>query len=108
MVSRAAAVGADAVKFGVFKADEFCAKSDPLYAMFKRCELPDDAWHEIKRRCDVNGVTFFATPQNHSDLELLLKVGVPCVKVGSDDLANTALIESYARHGLQMILSTGM
>lgn len=108
MVDAAAKCGVDAVKFGVFKADEFCAKSDPLYETFKRCELPDDAWYEIKARCVANNVIFFATPQNESDLAILLKVGVPCVKVGSDDLSNVALLKSYAVHGLPMILSTGM
>lgn len=96
------------VKFGIFKADEFCAKSDPLYETFKHCELPDDAWYEIKAECERHDVIFFATPQNESDLEILLKVGVPCIKVGSDDLTNILLIHNYAKHGLPIILSTGM
>lgn len=108
MVDEAAACGVHAVKFGVFKADEFCAKSDSLYETFKRCELPDDAWYEIRARCDAAGVVFFGTPQNESDLEILLKVGVPCIKVGSDDLTNLALIRAYAKHRLPLILSIGM
>lgn len=108
MVRAARNAGCDSVKFGTFKADEFCAKSDPLYATFKSCELPDDAWYEIKAEADREGITFFSTPQNKSDLDLLLKVGVPCVKIGSDDLTNLELIRSYWRTGLPMILSTGM
>lgn len=108
MVGVAAKAGVDAVKFGAFKAAGFCSKNDPLYETFRRCELPDDAWYEIKARCVANNVTFFATPQNESDLEILLKVGVPCVKVGSDDLSNSALISAYAAHGLPLILSIGM
>lgn len=108
MVGVAKAAGCDAVKFGTFKAAEFCAPDDPLYAMFKSCELEDGAWKIIKREADRIGITFFSTPQNETDLKVLLDVGVPCIKVGSDDLTNTALIESYASHGLPMILSTGM
>lgn len=108
LIDAAAKTGVQAVKFGAFKADEFCAKSDPLYEVFKRCELPDSAWSTIRNRCVRDGVIFFATPQNYTDLKVLLSVGVPCIKVGSDDLVNYALIESYAANGLPMILSTGM
>lgn len=108
MVHAAAGAGVDALKWGIFKADEFCRKSDPLYPVFKQSELPDSAWPEIKAACERAGLIFFATPQNPSDLETLLRVGVPCVKVGSDDLTNLTLIERYARTGLPIILSTGM
>lgn len=108
MIDIAADCGVDAVKFGVFKADEFCRKNDPLYETFKRCELPDESWAALKTRCEKRDVIFFATPQNEGDFDVLRRVGVPCVKVGSDDLANTRLITSYAKHGLPMILSSGM
>lgn len=108
MVGVAKDAGCDGVKFGTFKAAEFCAPDDPLYEMFKSCELPDYAWSTIKREADRLGIIFFSTPQNESDLKLLLNVGVPCIKVGSDDLTNLALIEAYASHGLPIILSTGM
>jgi sialic acid synthase SpsE len=108
MIRAAAKADVDAVKFGVFKADEFCSRRDPLYETFKRCELPDSAWAEIKAECERNDVIFFATPQNRSDLDILLDVGVPFIKIGSDDLANVALVESYAETKLPIILSTGM
>ena len=37
-----------------------------------------------------------------------MKVGVPCVKVGSDDFTNLPLLRQYARTGLPLILSSGM
>lgn len=108
MIGVAKAAGCDAVKFGTFKAAEFCAPDDPLYEMFKSCELPDYAWRILKREADRQGIIFFSTPQNESDLALLLDVGVPCIKVGSDDLTNLALLRAYRRAALPMILSTGM
>jgi N,N'-diacetyllegionaminate synthase len=54
------------------------------------------------------GIMFLSTPQNVTDLELLLEIGVPALKVGSDDLTNGPLIERYARTGLPLILSCGM
>lgn len=107
MVRVAARCGVESVKFGVFRADEFCHPDDPLYGTFKRCELPEWAWTIIKAECERAGVIFFATPQNPSDFGVLLNVGVPCVKVGSDDLTNLALIKHYAAK-LPTILSIGM
>lgn len=108
MIAVAQEAGCDAVKFGTFKAAEFCAPSDPLYTVFKSCELPDRAWTVLKQECYKSGILFFSTPQNATDLALLLAAGVPCIKIGSDDLTNTALIEAYAKVGLPLILSTGM
>lgn len=108
MVKVAAHAGVDAVKVGVFKADEFCAKSDRLYETFKLCELPEEAWGQIKAECERRHLLFFGTPQNIGDLATLLRVGVPCVKIGSDDLTHLDLIFAYTVSGLPMILSTGM
>ena len=122
MIEAAKAAGADAVKFQTFKAEEFCGDPDqlftyrsqgrtvtePMRAMFQRYEFPREAWREIKAHCEATGITFFSTPQNRSDLDLLNEIGVPAVKVGSDDFSNLPLLRSYARTGLPMILSCGM
>ena len=39
---------------------------------------------------------------------MLLKTGVPAIKVGSDDLTNLPLLEDYSKEGLPMLISTGM
>lgn len=100
--------GADVVKFQTFKADEFCKKDDPLYPVFKDCELPDEAWSTIAKICGDAGIMFMSTPQNPSDLELLLPLGMPAIKIGSDDCANIPLVKEYTSHGLPLIISTGM
>ncbi len=122
MVAVARRAGADAIKFQTFKADEFVGDPGQTYtyrsqgkdvtesmlAMFRRHELPPEAWFAIKAECDRQGVIFMSTPQNRSDLDLLLDVGVPAVKVGSDDFTNLPLLKSYATAGLPLILSCGM
>jgi N,N'-diacetyllegionaminate synthase len=122
MVRAARAAGADAVKFQTFKADEFVGDPNQTYtyrsqgedvtesmlAMFRRCELPREAWFAIRAECDRQGIVFLSTPQNRSDLDLLLEIGVPAVKIGSDDFTNLPLLRSYAATGLPLILSCGM
>jgi len=122
MVRVASEAGADAVKFQTFKAEEFVADPEQTYtyrsqgkdvtesmlAMFRRYELPREDWFAIKAECDRQGIVFMSTPQNRTDLDLLLEVGVPAVKVGSDDFTNLPLLKSYAATGLPLILSCGM
>lgn len=108
MVHVAHQAGCSAVKFQTYKAAEFCQPDDPLFESFKRGELPDTAWPLLKAECEKAGITFLSTPQNRSDLDILLKVGVPAVKVGSDDLTNLPLLQSYVTTGLPLILSCGM
>lgn len=122
MIDAAKSAGADAVKFQTFRAEEFCGdpnqqftytsagkkKTESMLEMFKRMELGRDDWKRIKSYADKVGITFFSTPQNFSDLELLLPLGIPAIKVGSDDLTNLPLISKYAEKDLPIILSSGM
>jgi len=122
MIRVAARTGCDAVKFQTFCAAEFVNDrnqlftyrsqgrevTEPMLDMFQRYELPLSAWQTIRAECDAAGIVFFSTPQNPSDLQLLLQLGVPCVKVGSDDFTNLPLLREYARTRLPVILSSGM
>ena len=122
MIEVAKEVGADAVKFQTFKAEEFCGDPEQQFTyqsqgksvtesmldMFKRYEFEPEQWHEIKAYCDTIGITFFSTPQNRPDLDLLMSIGVPAIKVGSDDFTNLPLLQSYAAEDIPLILSCGM
>jgi N,N'-diacetyllegionaminate synthase len=122
MIEVAKEAGADAVKFQTFKAEEFCGDpeqtftyqsrgqsvTESMLAMFKRYEFAPEQWPEIKTHCDAVGITFFSTPQNRSDLDLLMSIGVPAIKVGSDDFTNLPMLRSYAQENLPLILSCGM
>lgn len=114
--------GADAVKFQTFRAVDFCGDPTQTYTyrsrgetvtesmldMFRRHELFEPDWRAIRAACDEIGITFFSTPQDPNDLELLLEIGVPALKIGSDDFSNLPLVAAYARTGLPLILSCGM
>jgi len=121
MIEVAKNSGANAVKFQTFSATEFCGEqqqftyqsqgntvTESMLEMFQRHEFTREQWFSLKKECDRQGITFMSTPQNRTDLNLLLEVGIPAIKVGSDDLTNIPLIRSYAEERLPLILSSGM
>ena len=115
-------IGLNAIKFQTFKAKEFCGDPNQTYTykskgkevtesmleMFSRYEFSDVEWGKIKDKCDLEKITFLSSPQNFSDLELLLKLGIDAIKVGSDDLTNLPLLKKYSLTNLPIILSSGM
>jgi len=122
MIEVAKQSGADAVKFQTFKAEEFCGDksqmftyqsqgksiTEPMFEMFKRYEFDYDDWLKIKQKCDDEDILFLSTPQNRSDLDLLLTLDLKAIKVGSDDFTNLPLLESYSTTKLPMKVSCGM
>jgi N,N'-diacetyllegionaminate synthase len=122
MIDVAKEAGADAVKFQTFKAEELCSDNKQMFTyksqgnnvtesmlkMFKRYELNTSELKEIKKYSEKKKITFFSTPQNLSDLKILKKIGIPAIKVGSDDFVNLPLISEYAKTKLPIILSCGM
>ena len=122
MVLAAKDTGADCIKFQTFSADEFCADKESsfsyqsqgttvvekMYDMFKRFEFSDQEWLELKLFCDQNDILFLTTVQDTVNLDMLLKIGLEGIKVGSDDFDHTLNLERYAKTGLPIILSKGM
>ena len=122
MIKVAKNSGADAIKFQTFKATEIVSDkllkctyksqrkmiTESQLELFKRCELDRDNFFEIKKACDKENILFLSTPQNRSDLDLLLEIGIPAIKVGSDDFTNIPLLKNYSNTGLPLIVSCGM
>jgi N,N'-diacetyllegionaminate synthase len=123
IIDEAKKCGVDAVKFQVFKADEFVSDLSSTYTyrsrgelitesmleIFKRYEFDAAEWKEIFGYCKNKNMEFFVTPQNPSDLDFILSiVDIPVIKVGSDDLTNLELLEYYAKKNKPVIISAGM
>lgn len=122
MIDVAKAAGVDCVKFQTFKADEFVGDPNQMFTyysqgkevtesmleMFRRYEFNEAQWVKVKAKCDEVGIHFMSTPQNYTDLQVLLKLGISTIKVGSDDFTNIPLIKKYSETGFPIILSIGM
>jgi len=122
MVRVAKDIGADCIKFQTFSAEEFCSNKESLfeyksqgkivvekmYDMFKRFEFTTQEWIELKSFCEKQNILFLTTVQDQINLEMLLKIGIEGIKIGSDDFDHLINLERYAKTGLPLILSKGM
>lgn len=122
MVVAARDIGADCIKFQTFTAEEFCADrtktftyksqgrevTESEFEMFKRLEFSRDQWAELMAFCKAQDILFMTTVQDPVNLEMMLQLGLPAIKVGSDDFDHMVNLRTYAATGLPLILSKGM
>jgi N,N'-diacetyllegionaminate synthase len=120
LVDAAVEAGADAVKFQMFRADELVTASAPMAAyqqkacgttsqreMLTKLELAFESFACLRDYCDRKGALFFATPFSVADVDRLVKLSVPAIKIASTDLTNPVLLRAAVDTGLPMIVSTG-
>ena len=122
MIDIAKNAGVQAIKFQTYDATQMIVNKKLKYSyksqgkkitesmldMFERCEFSKTQWYKIKKYCDKKKIMFLSTPQNPSDLELLLDIGIHAIKIGSDDFTNLSLIKKFSNSKLPIILSCGM
>ncbi len=119
LVESAKRVGADAVKFQVFTADNLVVDNAPTAdyqgkkgyksqkEMLRELELTRQEFTDLFYYCRDVGIEFLATPFSIDDLEFLLDLGVNVLKIASPYLVNLPLIERAIESGLPIIASTG-
>lgn len=108
LVEEAAKAGVNAVKLQTIQVNEAYLPGEPSYEVFKGLWLEAEDLEELMRVAEKNGVLLFSTAGDLFSLDLMLKLGMPLVKVSSGLMTHHPLIAKIAKTGLPMILSTGM
>lgn len=121
LIDVAATSGADAVKFQTFRAALLTTSESPLAtyqqghgidadqrSMLQRLELPDSAWPMLANHAWSKGLIFLSTPFDEDSLDMLVRIGIPAIKIASPDATNHRLLRHAAKTGLPLIVSTGM
>ncbi|MBN1431633.1 MAG: N-acetylneuraminate synthase family protein [Methanomicrobiaceae archaeon] len=108
LIDIAADAGVDAVKFQLFKADTFYSKSDPIYDLFKQCELPPEWIGDLVDHSRDRDIIFLTTPFEKESVDLLCDYKIPALKWASSEIVNLPFLKYAAEKKLPMLLSTGM
>ena len=119
LIEAAKASGASAAKFQVFSADQLVTAEGKTAAYQARCgaasqrellrdlELSHEDFAALAAHCRKVGIAFLATPFDPQDLQVVVDLNAPAVKVASPDLNNFPLLDAVAATGLPILLSTG-
>ena len=115
--------GVDAVKFQTWKTEKIVTKSAALaeyqknnisdkgasqYEMLKQLELSYDEFIEVRDYCNQIGIQFLSTPDTEEDMDFLLELGIPVLKIGSGEVTNIPFLRAIGKRQQKVILSTGM
>lgn len=122
LIRKAAAAGANAIKFQSYKAKNLCTKNAPRFWDWEG-EIDKDGTQfdsyshldsfgenehrELKRLCDHYQIEFMSTPFDNEAADYLDKIGIRAYKIASCDLTNHPLLEHVALKGKIVMLSTG-
>jgi sialic acid synthase SpsE len=120
LIDAAAEAGADVVKFQTFKAERVvtrdAAKADyqkraagdgqTMYEMLKALELGYDDFRELRKHAAARGLLFMSKGHKE-DLEFLVEIGVPALKIDSAAVVYYSLLEKAGGLGLPVVFSTG-
>lgn len=115
--------GVDAVKFQTWKTEKIVTKCAALaeyqeknisdkgasqYEMLKQLELSYDEFIEVRDYCNQIGIQFLSTPDTEEDMDFLLGLGIPVLKIGSGEVTNIPFLRAIGKRRQKVILSTGM
>lgn len=122
LVAAAAAAGADIVKFQTFSARKLVTSGAAKAAyqiattgnqegqldMIRKLELSRQDHKVLIDECRRHGIRFFSTAFDTDSFDMLMELGLDMVKIPSGELTNLPLLRHMTRHGLPVMLSTGM
>jgi N-acetylneuraminate synthase/N,N'-diacetyllegionaminate synthase len=122
LVDAAHASGADAVKYQTYKAERLVVPTAPKAAyqlevtdkqesqldMLRALELDEAAYPGLIAACGARGIEFMSTPYNEEDVDFLMGLDVPALKLASIHAAEPSFLRYAAATKKPLIISTGM
>jgi len=123
LIQKAKKIGADAVKFQTFKADNLALKKAPKanyqkknynkkfisqYGMLKSLEFTNKMHIECIKECKKNNIYFLSSPFDLESILYLKKLGLRTFKIPSGEITNYQYLKLIGSLNYQVIMSTGM
>lgn len=109
LIESAARTGVDAVKFQTYLTEKRAPKGNQVaFDILKKCELPFEAFAELKQCAASHEVDFFSTPFDRESVDYLQSIQIDLYKVASFDVVNLLLLRDLAKTRKPVIMSVGM
>src|SRR5687767_325083 len=94
MLESAFKMGADGIKFQLFRAEELVVQRHPGRKDFEQIELTEKEWHKVLRAARGSGLALFVEPFDRASLELAVSEDVDAFKVHTTDMENPEFIRA--------------
>lgn len=122
LIEVAAEAGADIIKFQTFNADRLTTRTaqkadyqtltsgskESQHEMLHRLELTADMHEKLIVHCAACSISFFSTGFDIESIDLLVNLGLDCLKIPSGEITNFPYLRYIGRLRKAIILSTGM
>lgn len=107
LIQKAAAAGADAVKFQTFETARFITKRSPYFDLLDEARLTRAEFASLKETALSEGIEFFSSVFDEESADMMDEIGVRAFKIASGDLTHHPLIRHVAKKNKPMVISTG-
>jgi N,N'-diacetyllegionaminate synthase len=107
MLESAFKMGADGIKFQLFRADLLVVARHPGRKDFEQIELSVRDWQKVLRAARASGLTVLAEAFDLPSLKLAEEEGVDGYKVHSTDMENPDFIKAVGGVGRPILFATG-
>lgn len=113
MIDAAKEAGCDCVKFQSWSATSLYSKTyykqNPIAKRFvDKFSLSSEQLRELAEYCEDCAIGFSSTPYSEEEVDFLVDVNAPFIKVASMELNNPSFLRYIAQKGVPIVLSTGM
>jgi sialic acid synthase SpsE len=107
MLDAAFKMGADGIKFQLFRADLLVVRRHPARKDFDQIELTPKEWRKVLKAALASGLTVLAEAFDAPSLELAQEAGVHAYKVHTTDMENPNFIKAVGAVGKPVLFATG-
>ena len=107
MLDAAFRMGADGIKFQLFKAERLVVKRHPARKDFEQIELTEEECKKILQQAKGSGLALFAECFDEPSLKLAMDADVDAYKVHTTDMENKDFIHAVADVGKPVFFAIG-
>jgi N,N'-diacetyllegionaminate synthase len=107
MLEAAFKMGADGIKFQMFRAELLVVRLHPGRRDFDTIELTEKEWRKVLRAARASGLSLLVEAFDLPSLELAQEEGAEAYKVHTTDMENPDFIRAVAAAGRPILFATG-